>query len=187
MTPGDGAPNAKFKLYYFTIVHFLFQSVTAPRTSKSRRAAMLQAAASPDKERDRMDTSFELTMLAGATVWGFVQLVAAAQAANVQYGLRWAASPRDAGMPPLKPIPGRISRNFQNYMETFPFFVAAVLVAEAAGVHNALTWWGSIAYLAGRVAYTALYISGVPLIRSLFWNVAAFGMLAVLAAPFLPG
>jgi uncharacterized MAPEG superfamily protein len=129
--------------------------------------------------------SFELSILTAAVVWGFLQLVAAAQAANVQYGLRWAASPRDIEMPPLKPIPGRINRNFRNYMETFPFFAAAILIAHVARVHNELTQWGSIAYLGGRIAYTALYISGIPLIRSLFWNIAAFGMLAVLAAPFL--
>jgi uncharacterized MAPEG superfamily protein len=129
--------------------------------------------------------SFELSILTAAVVWGFLQLVAAAQAANVQYGLRWAASPRDIEMPPLKPIPGRINRNFRNYMETFPFFAAAILIAHVARVHNELAQWGSIAYLGGRIAYTALYISGIPLIRSLFWNIAAFGMLAVLAAPFL--
>src|SRR5215469_16283761 len=131
-----------------------------------------------------MGMSFELSMLAAAVVWGFVQLVAAAQAANAQYGLKWAASPRDVEMPPLRPVAGRINRNFRNYMETFPFFAAAILMAQAAGVHNALTLWGSIAYVGGRIAYTALYISGIPLIRSVFWNIAAFGMLAVLAAPF---
>lgn len=130
--------------------------------------------------------SFELMMLTAASLWGFVQLVAAAQAANVQYGLRWAASPRDVETPPLEPIPGRISRNFRNYMETFPFFAAAVLIAQAASIHNELTFWGAIAYIGGRIAYTALYISGIPLVRSLFWNIAAFGMLAVLAAPFVP-
>ncbi|MCP3466984.1 MULTISPECIES: MAPEG family protein [unclassified Bradyrhizobium] len=129
--------------------------------------------------------SFELVVLAAASLWGFLQLVAAAQAANAQYGLRWAASPRDLEMPALKPIPGRIDRNFRNYMETFPFFAAAVLAAQATGVHNELTHWGSLAYLGGRIAYTALYICGIPLIRSLFWNIAAFGMLAVLAAPFV--
>ena len=133
-----------------------------------------------------MRASFELTMLAAASLWGFLQLVAAAQAANIQHGLRWAASPRDLEMPPLKPVPGRISRNFRNYMETFPFFAVAVLIAELAGVHDALTYWGTAAYLGGRIVYTVLYISGIPLIRSLFWNIAAFGMLAVLAAPFLP-
>ena len=129
--------------------------------------------------------TFELTVLAAASLWGFIQLVAAAQAANAQYGLSWAASPRDAEMPPLKPIPGRINRNFRNFLETFPLFVAAVLIAQAADVHNAVTHWGALAYLGGRVVYTLLYVSGIPLIRSLFWNVAAFGMLAVLAAPFL--
>jgi uncharacterized MAPEG superfamily protein len=132
-----------------------------------------------------MGMSFELMMLMAASVWGFIQLVAAAQAANLQYGLNWAASPRDAEMPSLRPIPGRINRNFRNYMETFPFFAAAVLATQAAGVHNELTHWGSIAYLGGRIVFSALYIFGTPLIRSLFWNVAAFGMLAVTAAPFV--
>ena len=113
-----------------------------------------------------MRPSFELMMLAAAGLWGFVQLVVAAQAANVQYGLRWAASPRDVEMPPLKRIPGRINRNFRNYMETFPFFVAAILTAELTGVHDALTHWGAVAYLGGRIAYTVLYISGIPLVRS---------------------
>lgn len=129
--------------------------------------------------------SFELMMLAVASAWGFLQLVAAAQAANFQYGLRWAASPRDEHMPPLRPIPGRIVRNFRNYMETFPLFAAAILIAQAAGVHTQLTYWGSIAYVSGRVAFSLLYVSGLPLVRSLFWNVASFGMLAVLAAPFV--
>jgi uncharacterized MAPEG superfamily protein len=153
--------------------------------AKIRRVAICSA--SPHYGRgQKMRMSFELMVLAAAVLWGFVQLVAAAQAGNVQYGLRWAASPRDVEMPPLKPIAARISRNFRNYMETFPFFAAAVLAAEAVGVHNELSHWGSIAYIGGRIAYTALYVSGIPLIRSLFWNVAAFGMLAVLAAPFVP-
>ena len=129
--------------------------------------------------------SFELSALAAAVIWGFVQLVLAAQAANFQYGLKWAAGPRDMEVPPLKPVPGRIE--FRNYMETFPFFAAAILIAESAGVHGAMTRWGAIAYLGGRLAYTALYVSGIPLVRSLFWNVASFGLLAVLAAPFVAG
>jgi uncharacterized MAPEG superfamily protein len=132
-----------------------------------------------------MTASFELKVLAAAALWGFLQLVAAAQAANLQYGLQWAASSRDADMPPLRPVPSRLNRNFRNYMETFPLFTVAVVIAELEGIHNALTHWGAISYLGGRLAYTALYISGIPLIRSVFWNVAAFGMLALLAAPFL--
>ena len=48
-----------------------------------------------------MSMNFELVVLAAASLWGFLQVVAAAQAANAQYGLKWAASPRDVEMPPL--------------------------------------------------------------------------------------
>jgi uncharacterized MAPEG superfamily protein len=132
-----------------------------------------------------MTVNFELSMLAATSLWGFVQLVAAAQSANVKCGLRWAASPRDVEMQPLKPIPGRLGRNFRNYLETFPFFVAAVAIAQATGTHGALTHWGAIACIGGRMAYTILYVWGIPLIRSLFWNIASFGMLAVLSASFV--
>lgn len=128
--------------------------------------------------------TIELTLLMVGCVWGYVQLTAAAQSANAQYGLKWAASPRDADMPPLKPIPGRINRNFRNYLETFPFFVAAILIAHLSATHNAFTVWGAGAYLVGRIGYTVLYVTGVPLIRSLFWNSATFGVFAILYAPF---
>ena len=125
--------------------------------------------------------SFELMMLAAASLWGFLQLVAAAQAANAQYGLKWAASPRDVEMPPLKPIPGRINRNFRNYMETFPFFAVAVLVAQAAGVHNELTHGDRLPISAGasltpRFTYpeyrSSARCSGTspPLACSQFWR-----------------
>jgi uncharacterized MAPEG superfamily protein len=52
--------------------------------------------------------------------------------------------------------------------------MSSLVAASSTGVHNELTYWGSI------------YISGIPLIRALFWNIAAFGMLTVLAAPFVP-
>ena len=115
-----------------------------------------------------------------------LQLLIAGRMNNGQRGVAWNLGARDGEPPPVGKIAARMERARRNYMETFPFFAAAVLIAQAAGVHNELTHWGSIAYIAGRIAYTVLYISGIPLIRSLFWNIAAFGMLAVLAAPFVP-
>ncbi|MEI6641772.1 MAG: MAPEG family protein [Novosphingobium sp.] len=132
-----------------------------------------------------MTLDFELKATIAATIWGFVQLVAAAQSANWQYGLRWAASPRDEVMPELGVVPGRLGRNFRNYMETFPFFVAGVAVIELAGVHGALTRGAVIAYLAGRLGYSVLYVWGVPLVRSLFWNIATFGIFGLLVSPFV--
>ncbi len=88
--------------------------------------------------------SLELTVLAAAVLWGFLQIVLAAQAANWQHGLRWGASPRDEPMPPLAAIPGRCARNLQNYLESFPFFAAAVLLSDATDTHNAWTEWARL-------------------------------------------
>jgi uncharacterized MAPEG superfamily protein len=63
-------------------------------------------------------------------------------------------------------------------------FAALVVAADAAGRHNALTEWGAQLYFRGRVAYLSLYAAGIPLVRSLVWNVAAVGIFLFLAALF---
>ncbi len=122
----------------------------------------------------------ELTMLALAIVLGLVQLVLAAQAKNRQHGYLWAGGPRDEPRPPLAGVPGRLERAFANFLETFPFFAAAVLIAHAAGRHDWMTEWGSVLYLAARVVYVPLYAFGVFLVRSLVWNVGTIGIMLIL-------
>ena len=126
----------------------------------------------------------ELRMLAFSVILGLVHLVLAAQLANGQYGLRWAASPRDEVMPPLTGLAGRVTRAFRNYLETFPFFAAAVLMAHLMHRHSGMTEWGARLYFWARLAYVPLYASGIPGIRSLAWNVATLGIVLVLIALF---
>jgi len=57
-----------------------------------------------------------------------------------------------------------------------------VLVANATGRHDALTIWGAQLYFWARVAYLPLYAFGVPLVRSLVWNVAVLGIALLLIA-----
>jgi uncharacterized MAPEG superfamily protein len=61
---------------------------------------------------------------------------------NLQLGYRWTASPRDETWP-LIGIAGRCNRALQNFLETFPLFAAAVLIAHVAGRHNWMTEWGA--------------------------------------------
>ena len=124
--------------------------------------------------------TIELTMLAFAIVLGLVQLVLAAQVKNRQLGYIWAAGPRDEPRPPVAGIPGRLDRALANFLETFPFFAAAVLIAHAAGRHDWMTEWGSVLYLAARVVYVPLYAFGVFLVRSLVWNVGTLGIVLIL-------
>ena len=118
--------------------------------------------------------TIELTMLALSVVLGLVQIVLNAQSKNMQHGYWWAAGPRDEARPPLTGIAGRLERALLNFLETFPLFAAAV------GRHDWMTVWGAQLYFWGRVAYVPLYVLGVPLARSLVWNVATFGIILIL-------
>ena len=126
--------------------------------------------------------TIELTMLAFTIALGIVQIVLAAQAKNRQRGFRWAAGPRDEPTPPLTGVSGRLDRALANFLETFPLFAAAVLVAHAAGKHDWMTAWGAQLYFWARVLYVPLYAVGVPLVRSLVWNVATLGIILILLA-----
>ena len=124
-------------------------------------------------------------MLGLAVVLGLVQIIAASHAASLQRGYRWTASPRDEAVPALGGVAGRLDRALRNFLETFPLFATAVLAAHALEIHDALTEWGARLYLWARVAYVPLYAAGVPLVRSLVWNVATAGIALLVVALFL--
>lgn len=120
--------------------------------------------------------AFELRMLGFSVVLGLVHIIAAAHSASLQRGYRWTASARDQPVPPLLGTAGRLARALSNFSETFPLFAALVLAVVMAGKSSQLSEWGAGLYLGARVLYLPLYAFGVPLIRSLAWNVAAFGI-----------
>src|SRR5215212_8176959 len=145
---------------------------------------MTDKQACPSKERGSL-VSVELRMLTLSVVLGIVQIIAASHAASLQRGYRWTASPRDEKVEPLRGVAGRLNRALRNFVETFPLFVAVVLVAHVTDTHDALTEWGARLYFWGRVAYVLLYAAGVPLIRSLVWNVATIGIGLIVVALLL--
>lgn len=126
----------------------------------------------------------ELKLLALAVVVGLVQLLWAAGAARGQQNLKWAIGPRDEPMP-IHGRAARLDRAFRNFMETFPFFAAAVIVADLTGKLGDLTLWGSAVYVAARAIYVPLYATGVPRARSYVWFAAMIGIFMVTAACFL--
>jgi len=124
--------------------------------------------------------TIELQMLALSAALGLVQIFLSSHAASLQHGYWWAASARDYAMAPLTGIAARLERALRNFMETFPLFVAVILVANVIERHNWMTVWGAQLYFWGRVAYVPLYAFGVPLVRSIAWNVATVGIIFVL-------
>ena len=126
----------------------------------------------------------ELTMLLCSVLLGIAHLIAASHFISWQYGYKWTAGNREEEMPPLRGIVGRVDRGVMNFLESFAFFASAVLVAHVAGVHTTLTVLGAQMYFWARVAYAIIYAIGIPVARSLAWNVAIVGILLIVAACF---
>jgi uncharacterized MAPEG superfamily protein len=121
----------------------------------------------------------EIQLLGLSGLFVIVQITLVSQLSNWQYGLRWAASPRDETMPEPRVVLGRTRRALANYLETYPVFVAAVLAVAVVRRFDLMSLIGAHLYVWGRVIYLVLYMTGVPLVRSLFWNVALVGIVMI--------
>jgi uncharacterized MAPEG superfamily protein len=85
-------------------------------------------------------------------------------------------------MPPLQGVAGRLNRALHNFLETFPLFVAAVLMADATNRHGASAVWGAQLYFWARVIYLPIYAAGIPVVRTIVWTIASLGIVMVLLA-----
>jgi uncharacterized MAPEG superfamily protein len=82
--------------------------------------------------------TIELRFLVATVILGLVHLIAASHLISFQYGYRWTASDREQVMPALRGLANRVDQATTNFLETFPFFAALVLIAETA---NDLKQW----------------------------------------------
>ena len=126
----------------------------------------------------------ELCMLCWSVVLGLVLIAIATTCAIGQRGLGWAAGARDDVVPPLTGIGGRLDRARANFLETFPFFVAVVLIAHLLQRHSGMTVLGAQLYFWARLAHVPVYAAGIPYLRTLIWAVSIVGIVLLLGALF---
>ncbi len=129
--------------------------------------------------------SVELQMLAASAVLGLVQLVLTAVFSVGARGMAWALGPRDNAGAPLGTTGGRLDRALKNFLETFPIFAVAVLIAMALNKHTAMTVLGAQLYFWARVAFVPVYALGMPVVRTLVWAVSLAGIVLVLQVGWL--
>ena len=75
----------------------------------------------------------------------------------------------------------RAKRAHQNQVENLGPYAAIILVAHLVGVHNTWTVGGAIAYPVLRVVFSALYIAGVPNVRSWVFSCSVAAELVIAA------
>jgi uncharacterized MAPEG superfamily protein len=124
----------------------------------------------------------ELKMLAWSIALGLAHVLLGAALTTRQRGLKWNVGARDAALPPLTGVAARVDRALRNFLETFPFFAAAVLAVvmlERGDAHTAL---GAQCYFWARLAYVPVYALGIPYLRTAIWAVSLWGLLQLLWA-----
>ena len=126
----------------------------------------------------------ELKMLLWSIALGLVQLALAATLSTQQRGLGWNAGPRDGLAQPLTGGAGRLDRAARNFLETFPFFAAAVLMLSLAHKETAQTALGAQLYFWARVLYVPAYAAGISYVRTMIWAAALVGLILVLRPLF---
>jgi uncharacterized MAPEG superfamily protein len=81
--------------------------------------------------------------------------------------------------PAQRPIPlwgKRADRAYLNAVETFAPFAVLVIVIHLAGKANAMTAFWAAAYFWLRLAHAAIYLLGIPLVRTIIF---ALGYVAI--------
>ena len=126
--------------------------------------------------------TIELVLL---VVLGIAHIIVVSHLQSWQRGYWWTASSRERSVAPLTGVAGRAERALRNYLETFPFFAAAILVVTVTDTHSWLTVAGAYCYFWGRIVYAILYMADLPFARSLVWNIPTIGILMIVAGLFL--
>ncbi|MGB9475705.1 MAG: MAPEG family protein [Candidatus Udaeobacter sp.] len=127
--------------------------------------------------------SIESLLLIASVVLGLVHLIASSHLISWQRGYRWTAGSREEDVPPLRGVGSRVDQATTNFLETFPFFAALVLLAHVTSHHSLLTVLGAHLYFWGRVGYLLAATAGYTLIRSVVcWNAAIVGIILFVIA-----
>lgn len=127
----------------------------------------------------------ELTVLALGAVLLLAHIMLAVHYKTRQYGKDWNMGARDEDLPPLNPVAGRLERARDNFAETFPVAIVALLGIALTGKANAASEAASITWLAARVIYLPLYWAGVPKVRTLVWGVGLLALVTLLGVLLL--
>lgn len=117
----------------------------------------------------------ELMWLVWAVLLTFVQMLVAVAGAFLQVGLPALAGNRE-GLAPCTGWAGRAQRAHHNMLENLVLFAALVLAAVIAGKTNNTTLLGAQLFFWARLAYAAIYVIGIPWLRTAVWAVSVVGL-----------
>lgn len=118
----------------------------------------------------------EVRILALGAVLLFVYIFTAVRFKTAQYGRKWNVGARDESLPPASPLTGRTIRAQNNFLETFPIAIVALLGVVIANRTSATTTLGGWIWLGARLVYLPLYAAGIPVVRTIVFVISMVGL-----------
>ena len=124
--------------------------------------------------------SLELELLVWSVALAFAQCLVAVLGAMLQVGLPTLAGNREK-MPEITGWAGRAERAHRNMLQSLVLFAALVLAAQVTNKLDATTALGAQLFFWARLAYAAVYVIGLPWIRTAVWLIAVLGLVLIFA------
>ena len=122
--------------------------------------------------------SLELELLVWSVALAFAQCLLAVTGAMLQVGLPMLAGNREK-MPAITGWAGRAERAHRNMLQSLVLFAALVLTAQVTGRLDATTALGAQLFFWARLAYVAVYVIGLPWVRTAVWAVSVIGLVLI--------
>ncbi len=120
----------------------------------------------------------ELKLLVWSVALAFAQCLVAVVGAMLQVGLPTLAGNRES-MPAITGWGGRAERAHRNMLQSLVLFTALVLVAQVTNKLDATTALGAQLFFWARLAYAAVYLIGLPWVRTGVWAISVLGLVLI--------
>lgn len=117
----------------------------------------------------------ESTILLWSVALAMVYLMTHGALMRLQIGLPLHNANRDHDPEPSL-YSGRAIRAFRNFLETYPMFIALVVVIAMTQTSSPISVWGGWIWFSARVLYLPAYILGFGRTRSLIWVTSLVGL-----------
>jgi uncharacterized MAPEG superfamily protein len=97
--------------------------------------------------------------------------------ASVPGGVRWIFYNRDTVLNGVPPWGERAVRAHSNMADNLAIYAGVIIIAHLTGAANETTAIASMVILVARILHAAVYIAGIPYLRTAVFAVAQFSML----------
>ena len=120
----------------------------------------------------------ELSLLIWTAALTILQMLVSALGSISQIGLTTLAGNRD-NLTETTGWASRAQRAHRNMLESIAVFAILVMSAHHLDISNDMTVLGAQLFFWGRVAFSIIYIVGIPWVRTAAWGVSLVGLILI--------